>query len=634
MSHFWPFLIIGLTSGSVYGLAGTGLVLTYKTSGIFNFAHGTIAAVIAYAFYDLRVRNHVPWPFALAICLLVFAPLLGLGLERIARRLADAPVVMKVVATLGLVVALQQVIVIRYGGQSIFMKSFLPTRTFRFLGVNIGFDQVIVMIIALAGTVALTWLLAATRLGRSMQAVVDQPDLLAMTGSSPTKVRRRAWYIGTAFAGLSGILLAPTVGLYPLVLTMLVVQAFGAAAIGRFTSIPLTYVGGLVVGVGAALSTKYVATVHWLGGVPASMPFIVLFLALAVFPKGWLVDFTTDHKPKVMEPIQLPLGAKIVGGVGLAILLWRLPYIVGPHLPVYSTGLGYVIIFLSLALLMRTSGQVSLAQLGFAAVGAAAFGRLAGHLGVPWLIAVLLGGLFAVPIGAVLGLTAIRRSGLYLALATFGFGVLLEQIFYPLSFMFGGGTGTVPAPRPSFATGDNAYYYVVLAFVIAVVGLVAVLHRSRLGRLLRAMSDSPIALNTYGTSVTAIKVIVFCISAFLAGLGGALLGPVTHSASAGDFASFASLILVVVSVLVPGNELVSSLGAAIALIVVPGYITSAQVKNYLPLLFGVAALLVAMNQAGMQVPSWLSRAAASARRRPQRHPATARIVARIETEAV
>jgi branched-subunit amino acid ABC-type transport system permease component len=120
---------------------------------------------MAFAFYDLRERHGLPWPLALVICVLVLAPLASLLLERMARRLADAPVAMKVVATVGLVVGIQQVIIIRYGASPIHTNPFLPTRTFRVIGVNVGIDQVIVMAIALAGMVALAWLLVATRMG-------------------------------------------------------------------------------------------------------------------------------------------------------------------------------------------------------------------------------------------------------------------------------------------------------------------------------------------------------------------------------------------------------------------------------------------------------------------------------------
>lgn len=626
MSDFLPFILIGLTSGSVYGLAANGLVLTYKSSGIFNFAHGTIAALAAFVFYDLRQREGLPWPVAMVLSVLVLAPLAGVVLERLARRLADAPVVMNVVATVGLLVVVQQAILIRYGAAAISMNSFLPTSTFALLGVNVGYDQLIIMIVGVSAMAALTWLFRSTRTGRAMTAVVDQPTLLALTGTSPVRIRRRAWVIGTCFAALSGILLAPAVGLDAPVLTLLVVQAFGAAAIGRFSSLPYTYLGGLLIGVLSAVSTKYVASISWLGGVPSSLPFVVLFIVLVVAPRNWLVDFVVNRKAPVRDPRHLPVQAKLVGAAAAVLLVWRLPDLVGARLPVYSAGLAYVLIFLSLALLLRTSGQVSLGQLAFAAVGAVASARLATEAGLPWVLAMVIGALFAVPVGALLAIPAVRRSGLYLALATFGFAVLLERLTFSTSLMFGGtSTGSLPAPRPSFAQTDNAYFYVVAGFLGFAILLLSAVHRGRLGRLLRAMSDSPVALNTYGTNVTVVKVIVFCLSAFLAGLGGALLGPVTGSASPGNFDAFSSLMLLVVLVISVGSEVVASFIAAAALFVLPVYITSEQFNNYLPVLFGLTAIAVAMKPADLLAPAWLSRAAVRARGETRRHPVVARV---------
>jgi len=135
---------------------------------------------------------------------------------------------------------------------------------------------------------------------------------------------------------------------------------------------------------------------------------------------------------------------------------------------------------------------------------------------------------------------------------------------------------------------------------------------------------SPTALNTFGTNLTVIKVAIFCLSAFLAGLGGALLGPVTGSASPGNFAALAGLQLVVTLVIVPGGEVTAAIGAAAALAVLPSYITSAALNDYLPVLFGVSAVLVAMSHAGVRVPPWLTRAAARTRPHSERSPATAR----------
>jgi len=76
-----PFIVIGITTGAVYGLAGVGLVLTYKTSGIFNFAYGAVAALAVFVFYWLHTEHGMPWPYAAALCLFVLSPREGLVLD-------------------------------------------------------------------------------------------------------------------------------------------------------------------------------------------------------------------------------------------------------------------------------------------------------------------------------------------------------------------------------------------------------------------------------------------------------------------------------------------------------------------------------------------------------------------------
>ncbi len=624
-----PFIVIGLVNGSVYSLAALGLVLTYKTSGIFNFAHGSVAAAVAYAFYELRDRNDVPWPIALVICVFVVGPLIGLVLERLAALLSGAAVATKIVATLGVLVIIQQAAVIRYGAEIRTFEQFLPTDTVRIFDVNVEHGQLIVVAIALAAAVGLSIFFKRTRLGRSMQAVVDDPDLLGLTGTSPTKVRRWAWCIGASFAGVSGVLIAPTIGLDTTILTLLVVQAFGAAALGLFTSLPRTYLGGLAIGVASALSTKYVGDVEWLGGLPPSLPFIVLFAVLLLAPKARLTQIARERPRRPTEGRTLPaiVTRSGLGVVAVAALL--VPVVTGTRVLAFSAGMAYVIIFLSLALLERTSGQLPLAHLGFAAVGASTFSHLAHGAGLPWVVAVLLAALLTVPVGALVAIPALRLSGIYLALATFGFGLVLERLFFGRAFMFGGGEA-VPTPRPSFARSDDAYYYVLLAFVVAVLGLVTAVHRSRLGRLLRSMADSPTALTTYGVNITVVKVAVFCISAFLAGLGGALYGPVVGTAAPSHFNVFSSLMLVVVLALQgPVGEHRAAIGAALVLIVLPAYVTNESHNQWFPVAFGSVAILVALLDAredGQSVfPKARERALQRARRTPvQERLATAR----------
>src|SRR2546422_558184 len=99
----------------MYGMTAVGLVLTYRTSGIFNFAHGGIAAASAFAFYTLREDWGLPWPLAALVCVLLLAPAIGVVLERLAKALGPATTAAKVVATVGLLVAIQALLVATYG---------------------------------------------------------------------------------------------------------------------------------------------------------------------------------------------------------------------------------------------------------------------------------------------------------------------------------------------------------------------------------------------------------------------------------------------------------------------------------------------------------------------------------------
>jgi ABC-type branched-subunit amino acid transport system ATPase component/branched-subunit amino acid ABC-type transport system permease component len=599
VQEFLPFIVIGLTAGSVYGLAGTGLVLTYKTSGVFNFAYGAIAAVSAYVFYWLHVREGVSWQIAALLCLFVLGPLMGMLLELLTRMLSEVGTQYQIVGMIGLTLGIAGVLTL-WGngwsepGQYVQFPDFLPTETFTVFDVNVGYNQLITMLIALASAIGLYLFFRWSRLGVGMRAVVDNPELVNISGTNPLRIRRWSWVIGTMFAAMSGLLLGPTIGLSVTLLILLVVQAFGAAAVGYFSNLPLTYLGGLLIGIAAALSTKYINDVTWLGGLPPSIPFIVLFVALLVTPRRLLALRRTPPPPPPHSSYTAPPRVSILGAALLVGVLVFIPEIVGVKLASWTVALLYVILFLSLGLLVRTSGQVSLAQLGLAAVGAAAFGHLVSDHGIPWLPAVLLAGLIAVPVGAIIAIPAIRLSGVFLALATLGFGIMLEQMFYTQDIMFGPTSAGVHATRPSIGQTDRGYYYVVLAAAVVCSIFVVALTRGRLGRLLRALSDSPLALDTQGTTINLTRVLVFCISAFLAGIFGALYAGFVGSINGTSFPSFNSLTILALVVLVLGGAPWYAITAAAAFQLIPAYVTSDDINTYLQILFGFAVIGVGL----------------------------------------
>ncbi len=611
MQDLLPFIVIGLTAGSIYGLAGVGLVLTYKTSGVFNFAYGAIAAVAAFVFYDLWQREGIDWRISAVLAILVLGPLMGILLELLTRMLSRVSTEYQVVGMVGLALGISGALTLWSDGWadstlSLIVPDYLSTETFRVSSVNIGYNQATTMGIALLSTIALYLYFRYARAGVAMRAVVDDPDLVNVMGTNPISVRRFAWIIGTVFAAMSGVLLVPTIGLNSLLLILLVVQAFGAAAVGYFSNLPLTYAGGLAIGVGAAVSTKYIGTVSWLGGLPASLPFIVLFVALLVTPKRLLALRRAAPPPPPRTAYRAPTRVSI----GLAVLviggLVLVPSLVGRNLSFWTVGLMTVILFLSLGLLVKESGQVSLCQYAFAAVGAAAFCHFGSDHGIPFLLALLLAGLVAVPVGLAVAMPAIRLSGVFLALATLGFGILLEKMLYLQDIMFGPTADGIHGIRPSFASSDEDYYYLVLAITVLCSILVVAIVRGRLGRLLRGLRDSPLALDTEGATTNVTRILVFCISAFLAGVYGALYAGFLGSVNGASFPSFNSLTIIAVVVLAAGGAPWYALVAAGIFSILPSYIDVANIQAYLQIAFGGAVVFVGVvSRKPPSVPHWL-----------------------------
>ena len=613
MSQILPFIAVGLVSGSVYALAGVGLVLTYKTSGVFNFAYGAFAAISAYVFYTLMVSHNVPWSIAAAIAVFVVGAVTGLCMAKLAQVVRDSGLVINVGSTIGILLLVEAVIELMYGNATYRnVPVFLGAGTVNILDTTVQWSSIVTFLIGVVATALLAVYLRVTRMGIAMRAVVDDAELLDTSGISPNRVRRLSWIIGCTFAAASGVLFAPLLPLDPTTLTLLVISAFGAAAIGAFRNLPLTFFGGLIIGVVASILTRYLTT-GLLAGVPPSLPFLVLFVLLVVYPNRgrWRLPVVSERIAQ-RSAIWKPPGTFTLS-IGLAVLIVLIlaPQFTGLHLMDWASALATTILFLSLSLLVRTSGQLSLCQVGFAAIGAAAFSHLTTGLGIPWLPALLISAAFAVPIGALLAIPAIRLSGVYLALATFGFGIVLQSMFYSQSYMFGShGAGLVePRPHVAFLSSDTGFYYLVLACALVTAGVLMAIDRSRLGRLLRGVADAPTTLRTSGASINVTRVLVFCISAFLAAGAGALAATAQSPASADNYPPLLSLTYLAAIIVIGQGAPWNALIAGFAVVLVPAYIHSTTVSWILQAVFGGSLVLLALTPEPMRhMPDRVSRA--------------------------
>jgi branched-subunit amino acid ABC-type transport system permease component len=592
-----PFIAVGIATGCIYGIAGLGVVLTYKTSGVFNFAQGAIAMGAAYCYYTLTVTYGSPPWLAMLFTVVVFGAVVGVALDKVLfRRLHGANPAAQVAASLGLLVFIRAVILLTYGGESRPVPDFLPTHTIGFGSVNFGANQLIIAGLALGVTVGLAFFFRSTRVGKAMRAVVDNRSSAELMGIDSGRVVTVGWIIGCSFAAFSGVLLVPSVGLDTLTVPVLVMHAFAAAVIAGLVNLPLAFIAAVVLGMGESLTTKFVANVHSLSGLSQSLPFLVMFVVLFLArgrlfapPPAAMVGVRA-RRLSGWRPLSWRTGAVLAAVAALA------PgFVSGSRLVTLTNALVFLTLFASLNLLVGLSRQVSLCHAAFAALGAVFFSHFSGTM--PFPLAMALAGICVVPFGAAIAVSSIRLSGLFLALATFALGLALENLIYPMRYFFGVAL-SVQAERPGLIEGDNAFYYFALVVGIGAVALVGLVARSRIGRALVAAGDSPTGVESVGIDVQRVRVAIFCLSTWLAGVAGAIILLQFETITSTSYTFLTSLIWVV-AVVAAGPSSASGLILGVVLFtVLPTLSSSGEVVLWMELGFGLGAIVLAQEPNG------------------------------------
>ena len=575
-------------------------MVTYTTSGVFNFAHGAIGMIAAFAYWDLSVHHGWPAPIALVVVVLVLAPLLGMLIERVLmRRLDRASLDISLTVTVGLLVFLLGLATAVWNPTtSRVLPQFFAGRSVDIAAVTVTWHQLAVVLTAIVVAVALRLFLFSTRAGVATRAVVDDRELAALTGASPGRFSQLGWGLGAMLAAVAGILLAPLVTLDINTLTLLVINGYAAAMLGRLRNLPLTFVGGVVIGLLEAYAVGYLPVGDALGQIKPIIPMVFLFLVLLVLPQDRLRGRSTGLRP----PRVAGGRESLVAGVALVVVAVGVAlYYPDGTLSTLTTGVALGIVMLSLVLLTGYSGQVSLCQLTFAGLGAFAMSKVGGEGGAA--VGLLAAVVLAAAVGALVALPALRLRGLYLALSTLAFAYCMDYVFFRNERGFGSSLSLAVEPVyiPGVdLTGQQAYFVFVCAvFALAGIGVLW-LRRSTLGRRLVAMGDSPAACATIGMSLTATKLVVFAISAGLAGLGGALLGGQQGLVGPSDFTLLGSITLLLLAVVMGIRTVTGMLFAGIALAYGPVLQSNVDaLRDVVSLAVGLGAIGIGLNPNGV-----------------------------------
>jgi branched-chain amino acid transport system permease protein len=548
MHELLEFTIIGVVLGSAYAVAASGLVVTYATSGIFNIAHGAIGMFMAFVFWQLSVPWHIPSGAAFVLSAFVLAPLFGALIERgLIRRIDPSNVAATLAVTVGLTLLLIGVVNEIWPPKARVVSLFFGNHGFDLLGVFLVWQDVITIGIAIVIAIGLRLFLFRSTIGIAMRGVVDNRELIGLFGGRPKSYSTLSWAIGASLASIAGILVAPTLQLDPLILTLLVIDAYAAAMVGRLRSLPKTFVGAIIVGLLSSFAVGYFPSTagFWsstpIQGLKLSVPSILLFVVLLAYPVSRIRTAGASRRPSV--PVA-SLTRSILGGVVLVgATLVAVELMDAGNIAKLAIGLAFSLICLSLVPLAGWGGQISICQLTFAGLGAFAMYKF-GSGGALW--GLLAAGGLAGVVGAIVALPALRLRGLYLALATMAFASAMDNLFFPWSAVFGF-NGSVHIFRPELfglsASSDKSFT-VLLAVIFALcsIGLLA-MRRGPFGRVLVAMKDSEAACATLGLNLTATKLLVFSLSAALAGVAGALYGGATSVVGGTDFQMFESLLV-------------------------------------------------------------------------------------------
>jgi len=514
------FALLGLGPGAVYALSALGLVLVYRGSGVLNFAHGALGAVAALWFF--LVRDTWGWPTAFALAsALALAALSGAAMHLvIMRRLRSATAITRVIATLGVLTAVQGLVLELRGTNLDLVDGMLPDRAIDLLGVTVGRDRLLLAALAIAAALVLAALSRWTRFGIATQAVAENARAAAALGWSPDLVATVTWAVGTAMAALAAILIAPVVGLSMIELSLLVIPALAAALVGRFVSFTATLGGAMAIGIAESELSRFVT----FAGASKSVPFLVILAVLALSGHPFPERGDAPGRPARVGSGHIGVLAAVAAVVFVVAVLT----LDGDWVAALTTTLIAGIIGISVLVITGYAGQVSLAQYAMAGLGAFVAGRLVDVAGWPFEVAIVAGVAAAVPIGVLVGLPALRTRGLALAVVTLGMALAIERTILLNSDLTGGFTGTVVGDLRLFGVALNSvehperYALLTLACAIGVGVLVANLRRGRGGRRLLAMRTNERAAAALGIDVRLAKLFAFALASAIAAVGGIL----------------------------------------------------------------------------------------------------------------
>lgn len=628
------FVLAGLVLGGIYAISAASIVVTYVSAGVLNFAFGAIAFFIARFYYYLVIEQGWSILPAALLAIGVVGPVIGIAMHYVLFRfLTRASELTKVVATIGLSVAIPAGAELIFGNKSILTSPGLaprPVHVYHVAGAAVTLDQVIAYICVVVVVALGVYVLRRTEIGLMVRATVDSEAMTSISGVSPSRIAVGVWAAGTFLAGLAGVLAAPILNVSSVSnYTVLTASAFAAVVAARLRSLPIAVGVGLLMGVlGSVLQWLLPAGSRWTSDIITSIPFVmvVLFLLYYSWRRTVASDRTGGTLDRAIEIVDTGPAARqtgsprsighgsgrssrlALGALGLVprnfvvIVAAVLPLVLtGYRVGLVAAGLAIAIVFLSYTLLTGEGGIISLCQISFAGIGALATGQAASVYHLPVLLGVLIGGVIAGVAGLIVGALTVRMGNLYVALATLTFGLLLSGIVFKFDRFLQFGAG-VTVQRPNFINTDLEFAYFMLVVFVIVALAIAAIRLSTTGLILAALRSTEIGARASGVNVVGMKIGISALAAAIAGIGGGCYALYAGVALPESFDAFVGLVWFAVLVTNGTRSNNAALAAGLLYVFLPDIFATYLPQSWGPfptLLFGVGAVLLARNPEGV-----------------------------------
>ena len=288
MIQFITAVLTALTTGAIYALMSTALVLVWRSTRIINFAQAGQAVLSTYIGYEVTIRSGSFWVGV--VTAMAFGALLGAAIDRffmrpIFKRIKGGPILMiaPVVATLGLLGIIQAIIGFRWGLTYQSLAAPVSTDGFTLLGRVIAFSpfNLLVLVFATVSMLLLTLLFQKTNIGLALRASAHSPEIAKLSGIKVDFIRTLGWSLAGAAGGLAGMLYIPSSYLYPNAMDVLLVFGFVAAVIGGLDSLFGAVAGAMILGFSISFATSYVSE-----KLVFPMAFVMLVVVLLIIPAG------------------------------------------------------------------------------------------------------------------------------------------------------------------------------------------------------------------------------------------------------------------------------------------------------------------------------------------------------------